>query len=264
MDPGELLSYADATPADQEAIAGRTIRCRSFNSPPVDVPLSKLRLILDTHITGVDHSETILEPLDRVQLAKHLRDFIDGCEAFGYQVRLSEAPVDARLFPGELVAPPPLWVRSRHGTKILPPLKEVTQNSLLERAKCRADHVRDFGFLESRPIVPLLACPPSLGAERAKRLKNDLNDLWAAQHLPYRFSRYEIYGSAEELRRYVEQGDYDAVLAVLPEGSRQRPHDRDTHERIKQTIGVPFPASQAVLQICFVLLRYTPPARGEQ
>jgi hypothetical protein len=178
--------------------------------------------------------------VERVQLCKSLRDLLDGTEVFGGGfLQLSASPVDASAFPGQLVAPPPLRLRARNGDLIIPAPERVTRNDLQDRARRRADQIRDHGFLEARPITPLLACPRAYGPARAKRLQQDLNRIWADQRFHYRFDRFELYRDEKELRRHVEQGEYDAVLVVLPEDSRQGQHDHDTHERIKQTLDVP-------------------------
>src|SRR5262249_12198883 len=57
--PGSIVGHGSLSRHEQAGMAGGTVRCRPFNSQPVDVPLSELRLILDTQITRSDHSETI-------------------------------------------------------------------------------------------------------------------------------------------------------------------------------------------------------------
>ena len=98
-DPGVIVGYGSLSRHEQAALAGGTAKCRPYGKQAVDVPLGQLRLILDTQITKTDHAETIIEPNERQQLAQHLRDFMDGCDAYGRKILLAEMPIDGSLFP---------------------------------------------------------------------------------------------------------------------------------------------------------------------
>jgi hypothetical protein len=102
------------------------------------------------------HAETIIEPCERQQLAQHLRDFIDGCEAYGRKILLAKTPVDASLVPAISVTLPSLRVRNKVGGEhILAAPSSMEEIALRRRGRERLEHVRRNGFLQSRPINPL-------------------------------------------------------------------------------------------------------------
>ena len=177
-EPNLLIGIASLSRHEQADKAGGTIRCRGYNGPALDVPLQHLRLILDSQITQSDHSETILDPADRHHLAGLLRDFVNGAEVNGIQLQLSELPVDAAALPSEIVTFPALRVR-HEGTneRVLPSPEPVTKESLRNRGRQRTEALKRFGYLQGRPINPLLAWPKRFGQDRAKRMADDLNHL---------------------------------------------------------------------------------------
>jgi hypothetical protein len=120
-DPGVIIGHGSLSRHEQIAFAGGTAKCRPYARQAVDVPLSQLRLILDSQITQTDHSETIIEPGERQQLAQDLHDFIDGCDAYGQQILLSATPVDSSLFPVISVTPPSLRLRNKVGGEHIGP-----------------------------------------------------------------------------------------------------------------------------------------------
>jgi len=62
------------------------------------------------------------------------------------------------------VAMPSLRVRNKAGgERILPAPSPATEITLQERGRTRQEHVRQNGFLQYRPINPLLAWPKPLG-----------------------------------------------------------------------------------------------------
>jgi hypothetical protein len=69
-------------------------------------------------------------------------------------------------------------------------------------------------------------------------MASDLNQILEEQDVGFRFE-FEQYESVEEIQRLVERGNYDALLAVLPESSRVPHTDNNTHEQIKRRIDVP-------------------------
>ena len=210
-----------------------------FNGPALDVPFQQLRLILDSQITQSDHSETILDPADRHHLAGLLRDFVNGAQVNGVQLQLSELPVDAASLPSEIVKFPALRVRDEgNNERILPAPMPITKESLRSRGRERAEALKRYGYLQGRPINPLLAWPRRFGQDRAQRMAEDLNDLMQVAGIGFRF-RWTLYDTADELGRFVGKNGYDSILAVLPEGWKKPQRDDSTHEKIKQRIDVP-------------------------
>lgn len=238
-EPNLLIGIASLSRQEQAAKAGGTIRCRVFNRPSVDVPLHQLRLILDPQITQSDHAETILEPADRHHLAGLLRDFVNGVDVYGVQLQLGEFPVDAASFPSEITAFPSLRVRDE-GTKekMLPAPEPVTKEALRIRGRQRTEALKRFGYLQGRPINPLLACPKWFGQDRAKRMADDLNHLMQNAGIGFQF-RWTLYDTVDELSRFIGKQNHDSLLAVLPEGWKKPHRDDSTHEKIKQRIDVP-------------------------
>lgn len=238
-EPNLLTGIASLSRHEQAEKCGGTIRCRGYNGPAIDVRLQQLRLILDSQITQSDHSETILDPADRHHLAGLLRDFVSGAEVNGVQLQLSELPVDTASLPSEVVTFPALRVQDEgNNERILPSPESVTKEALRDRGWQRTDALKRFGYLQGRPINPLLAWPRRFGDARAKRMANDLNHLMKNAGIGYQFS-WTLYDNAEELGRFVGKHGYDSILAVLPEGWRKPHRDDSMHEKIKQRIDVP-------------------------
>jgi len=238
-EPNLLNGIASLSRHEQAEKCGGTIRCRGYNGPTVDVPLQQLRLILDSQITQSDHSETILDPADRHHLAGLLRDFVNGAEVNSAKLQLSELPVDAGSLPSEVVTFPALRVRAEGNNEgVLPSPQPVTKEALRDRGRRRTDALKRFGYLQGRPINPLLAWPRRFGDARAQRMANDLNYLMKNAGIGYHFS-WTLYDNADELGRFVGKHGYDSIVAVLPEGWRKPHCDDSTHEKIKQRIDVP-------------------------
>ena len=237
-DPEVIIGHGSLSRHEQAALANGMAKCRPYNRPAIDVPLGQLRLILDAQITKTDHAETIIEPGERQQLAQHLRDFVDGCDACGQRILLAETPVDASLLPAISVTFPSLRVRKKTGGEhILPAPSTISEITLQERGRTRLEHVRKNGFLQHRPINPLLAWPNPLGWERAKRMMRDLNYIFESEGIDYRFEAF-LYQDVEHLRAHVEKKGFDTLLAVLPEGWREMHRSDNTHEQIKRRIEV--------------------------
>ena len=226
-------------PVKTVELAGGTAKCRPYARHAIDVPLSQLRLILDSQITKTDHSETIIEPGERQQLAQHLHDFVDGCDAYGQQIRLAATPVDSSQFPLISVTLPSLRLRNKGGGEhLLPAPSPLNERTLQERGRARLAHVRRNGFLQHRPINPLLALPKPLGWERAQRMRRDLNHILRSEGIEYSFTPF-LYQDVEHLRIHIEHKGFDALLAVLPDVWQESPRDDNTHEAIKRRIEVP-------------------------
>jgi hypothetical protein len=238
-DPDLIIGHGSLSRHEQVALAGGAPKCRQFGRPAVEVPLGQLRLILDTQITQTDHAETIVEPEERQQLAQHLRDFMDGCDAYGRHVLLADIPVDDTCFPAISVTFPALRFRNKAGGEhVLPAPSSVKEMVLQERGRARLECVRQNGFLQHRPINPLLAWPKPLGWERARRMMSDLNYILTREGIDYHFEAF-LYQDVEHLRAHIEKKRFDALLAVLPEGWREAHRSYNTHEQIKRRIEVP-------------------------
>lgn len=236
LDVDAILQDSDRNVADQVALAQvRQLQCSEFAKPPAMVPLSELRLILDSQITGDEHRETILEPTERADWMFKIREFLHGIDAFGSTLRLASLPYAPPADTVIEILPPAIRLRGANGREIVMPAPErFEQGSLLKRARTRADHIRKNGFLIRRPINPALAFPRHLGERRASRMKEDLEDIWKLQGIEAVFGLC-IYGNVEEINRFIEVNDHNSLLAVLPEASC----DGETHDRLKRRIEVP-------------------------
>lgn len=238
-DPEAIGRHSKLSKLERDHMANGTIMCQAFNQPPVPVPLCDVRLVLDTQITKSDHIETIIDPDERYRLSQDLRNVLDGFNAVGKTIRLDSVPVSASEFPAVAIPFPALRIGDRtRGERILKTANRATPSSLKQRGRKLLEGIRTGGFLQSRPINPLIACPKSFGAERTTRLQEDLNKLLRSTGTDYSFSTYQ-YDTIDNLRRHIETHGFDALLAVLPEGSRTPQVDGNTHELIKQRIEVP-------------------------
>jgi hypothetical protein len=113
------------------------------------------------------------------------------------------------------------------------------EESMKNRAIQRARQIRQNGYLEQRPINPLLAFPSRLGSIRANRLQRDLNWIIKNQGLDFKFGSPLLYGAVTEILAKIEKDGFDALFAVLPESESSEQNDLDTHEQIKRQIPVP-------------------------
>jgi hypothetical protein len=239
-DPSTIFRHADLSEHQQQALSNTTLACSPYKRSAENIPLSELRLILDSQITQQDHSETIVDPDQRLVFMEHMRRLIDGADAFGQQLSLAETPFDMHHLDQGFILPPSVRVMGPKNKEIILPAPSLVSDSFLRsRFKDRAEHIRQNGFLEQRPINPLLAWPTRcLGGAPAKRMASDLNHILDDQDVGFRFE-FNQYDSVEDLQRLVERGNYDALLAVLPESSRVPHKDDSTHEQIKRRIDVP-------------------------
>lgn len=238
-DPDLIIKYGTLSADEQKAFSGKTVLCRPFKGQPIDVPLSEIRLILDSQITQEEHADTIINPAEREQFIHHLRNFIDGVDVYGEILRLSPTPFDIDRLPTTFILPPAIRVKDKNGdeTIIEPPIA-ASDDLLKKRMRDRSDHIRRYGFLRQRPINPLLAWHRRFGKQTANRMKNDLNYLLESQGIEYKFE-FMLFNDVDEIRKEIERNGYDALLAVLPERSRS-PHDpNNTHEKIKRSIEAP-------------------------
>lgn len=238
--PDEIIKHALLTPADQTSLANQTVACKQFKKPLIQIPARKLRLILDSQIAQEDHAETIIEPQDRYCWYEVLRNFLNGLDAYGCTINLPADPIRTDEFEQIHFNPPNVRIRTSPNTiGILDFPPEPLLSSLKTRAKQRSKNIRQFGYLEHRPINPLLAIPKIYGNNRTRRLKNDLNYLFRNQGIPYRFGKWIEFSSTQEIVNAIEKEDFDSLFAVLPEGRFAPQSDADTHEKIKKRIEVP-------------------------
>ena len=241
-DPGVILSHATLSSQEQKSLATGTVRCKPFNGRAVEVPLNEVRLVLDSQITQEQHGDTIIEPAERAALMRQMRSCLHGINIFGNKLLLSETLMDTTEFPTISIVPPSVHVKGENGDiSTIETPKPLSEDNLKRRASSREKFIRDNGFLDHRPINPLLAWPKhreTRRGERANRMMRDLNYLWRNQGINYEFECFR-YHDVEHLRKKIEQGSYDALLAVLPEGSRQPHRPNDTHELIKKKIEIP-------------------------
>jgi hypothetical protein len=233
--PDLIIQHATWNRTKQADYQNESIGCRAFKREANQIPLSEIRLILNSQITGDDHTETIIDPADREPLMKRIRDFINGAEIFGQVIRLDEKPFDTDMFERGFVLPPSIRVRSANGaTEIIPAPQNESEEEIKNRARKRSQHIRQHGFLIQRPINPLIAVPHHAEETTARRLTNDLNYILQSQNVDFRF-QYLRYKNVEEIRREINQNDYDALLAVLP-----LPQDKhDVYNQIKERVEVP-------------------------
>ena len=238
-DPESVIAHGTLGRHEQQAMAEGFVRCEAYKKGPVNVPLSELRLVLDSQITQEDHEETIIDPGERLRLCGDVGDFIDGAKIFGKTLRLGPAPVDLREFRTLLVGPPAIRLRDKErGYVRIEAPTTVSPESLKKRSRDRVERIRKHGFLQSRPINPLLAVPKQFSTHQEGRMKADLELIWRNQGIECTFETF-VYQNANELGRHVEQHGYDSAIVVLPESSRRGFQRNDTHEQVKQCLTVP-------------------------
>jgi hypothetical protein len=227
------------SPQQQRALATSEIKCRPFKKPLVGVPLRELRLILDSQITQEEHSETIIEPAEREALMHQVRQFMDAVEASGHVIQLSEEPFDADRLEQTFFLPPAVRVRSAGGGQtVLPAPNQVTEEAVRSRGRDRLNYIRKNGFLERRPIFPVLAWPEERGRKGGASMKEDLELIWKDQGIEASL-KLVYYSQVDDIRRALEDGPENAVLAVLPELSSMPRHLDTTHENIKRKLEAP-------------------------
>jgi hypothetical protein len=236
-DIDKILQHAYLTAEQQQALPTSNVLCHAFKKPPEEVPLDQLYLILDSGITGENHSETIINPVEREELMRRLRDFMHGADIYGQKLLLADLPFDVAQLPGGCITPPATRVRGEKGSQtIIPAPPELSEGILKERTRDRSQHVRKYGFLEQRPVNLLLAFPDGLGEPSERRMRNDLNHILRDKGIRFEF-RSHRFGSVDDIRREIERGHYDALFAVLPDNNDEM--QTSVHDQIKQRIDVP-------------------------
>jgi hypothetical protein len=239
--PDEILTHGNLPVETQKMLATQQILCKRFNKPSLPVPPSSIRLIVDSQITQDDHSETIIDPDQRLEWYLNLRDFFSGMNCYGVSIELNQNPISTGEFEHLIVLPPDLKIKTAVDKVGILSLNRETsiEESMKNRAVQRARQIRQNGYLEQRPINPLLAFPSRFGSVRANRLQRDLNWIIKNQGLDFKFGIPLLYSTVAEISAKVEKDGYDALFAVLPEGENSEQNELDTHEQIKRQIPVP-------------------------
>ncbi len=234
-----LLKNAELGPDQQRALGRPMLQCRPFGGKPMAVPAWELRLILGSQITQEEHGETIIDPIDRLEWMRKIRDFVADCQVQGRTLGLAKEPFAPDDLDSMIVLPPAVRVRGDGGRETLVPgPQQASDWSLQQRARARMDHIREHGFLVRRPINPAIAWPARLDRQLADRLKEHFDAILFDHGIEATFSLVR-YRDADDLRSAVERNGYDTVLAVLPEGWRAPRSGNDTHEQIKRVLDVP-------------------------
>lgn len=233
--PERILEHAQYAPADQQALQDGTLECDVFPRGATPIPLDRLFLILDTQITGQEHRETILDVETRVETYRALRGVLHGADAFGVTLRLEATLTEVEA---QVLAPPALLLRGQGAPFRLEAPTEVTAHTLRDRVRRRNQHVKQHGYLNNRPINPLLAIPAGYGGARGERLREHLEDVAREQGVELRIAGPFPYRRVEDMTRELQGKAHNAVIAVLPEGSSAPQHDGDTHEQIKRQLSV--------------------------
>ncbi|MBL8077829.1 MAG: hypothetical protein JNM55_07700 [Anaerolineales bacterium] len=239
--PDEILTHENLSIEAQKTLSTQQILCKRFGKTPLQVLPSSIRLILDTQTTQDDHSETIIDPNQRLEWYSNLQKFFDGMSCYGVMIELDKTPISIRDFEHLIIPPPTLKVRTSADKVGILRLEQdlPIEEAIKTRASQRARLIRQNGYLEQRPINPLLAFPSHLGSSRANRLQKDLNWIINNQGLDFKFGEPFLYSTVEEIATRVEKSGHDALFAVLPEGESSTQSEIDTHEKIKRQIPVP-------------------------
>lgn len=238
--PDEIIKHGELDSSQQEALVNRKVRCTPFKKPPINVQLDQLRLIPESSISLERHSETIIEPDDRIDWYAKLHKFVNGIDAFGSLIHLDKNPINISQFENTYFSPPALLIKTNK-TKIgrLEALGVLSRRDLKQRSQQRRNFVHRNGYFQERPINPLIAYPINFGESRAKRLQNDFNWHIKQQGIDYQFDHSFPYNSVRDIEKEIQNHqEYDALLAVLPEGSRSTLSGENTHEEIKKKIQI--------------------------
>jgi hypothetical protein len=89
VEPQLIGVHAEVDPLDQRTLTNETISCRNFKQTR-ELPLSEIYLVLDTQITGEQHSETILRTELRIDWFRKVRDAVAGVDLFGTPLDLDD------------------------------------------------------------------------------------------------------------------------------------------------------------------------------
>jgi hypothetical protein len=240
-DPQALEQHRSLGPQDQQRHVLASIPCHEFKQPSEQIPANALHLIVDTQQTEELHSDTIIEPAERAGLTQVIREHLNRADLYGSTLTLDETLWDASA-DAILIGPPAVRVKAARGTTVIRCAQPVSSRTLHERSRRRRDHVNQYGFLMTRPMRPLIAVHDQLGPERARRLHADATEILRQHGVGNVNFEFVLYSDLTGLRRHVERGHYDALIAVLPPDNDAA---GDLHERIKRGIEVPSQCMQA-------------------
>lgn len=238
-DPSLILRHGNLGAQEQRKMSSGGLLCRQFKKEVQEIPLNELKLILDSQITQEEHAETIIDPVDREVFMSHIRALMNEADVYGHRLRVSVTPFDSSALIQGFVAPPSVRVIGSQGKEVILSAPTGESEGLLKsRFRDRSEHVRKNGFLESRPINPVLIWPKRFDDLPVRRMLSDLNEILADQEAPFRFLS-DQYDNVEDIKKVIDSGNHDAALVVLPEGRLAAHHDRSSHELVKQGIEVP-------------------------
>jgi len=234
-----ILRHGHLSKSEQRTLAHDLVRCKGFPESMIEVPSNEIRLILSSEITREDHEETIIAPSERQELVTRVRNFVHCADIFGKPLRLAETPVDVNSLAHCFILPPDIRVKGQAGKiEVLSSPQDASEGALRNRARQRLVAIGRNGFLQQRPINPVLAWPIRGGDMGARRMKADLEFICASQGVPIQFD-FVIYRDTEDVARAVEGKGYDSAFVVLPEGSHEPFNANNTHERLKRRLDVP-------------------------
>ena len=238
-DPDAIAVESELTAIEQRGLANGAVFCKQFKKPAIDVPLARIRLVLNTDITTNEHRETIIAPDERWRLQEKVRRHLDGLDVAGCSVRLASEPVDTTSLNSINIRPPVVRVLNDWQRPIeIDSPSDFSFGALKERARNRMRCVERNGFLRSMDISLALAWPARLSVVRAKRMKHDLNHILKKRKINFQFKLVR-FNDVEHLRRKLADAGHDAVLVVLPEHSSKRERPNDTHEQLKRRLEIP-------------------------
>ncbi len=238
-DIDSIIRDAHEGSRQQRSRSGREVLCHRFGGGRYKVPLSNLRLILGSQVTQEDHTETILSPKQRLKWMQRMRDFVQGCDIYGFELNLDQQPINADRFDHHVILPPAVHLRGNHGKQVrLAPPAKASYRELKQRSRLRIKHIQQNGFLIQRPINPILAWPQRFAPAQGVRLKADLEAIWSEQgtDVSFHLSRYK---NVDQIRAELDSDGFNAVLAVLPELSHAARSESDTHSQLKRKLDVP-------------------------
>ncbi len=232
-----VISHSHLTAEQQTTLSTTSLRCHPYKKSPQKIPSHELHLILASGVTAGDHAETIINPSERVALMRRMRGFINEVDIYGQKLLLAEAPFNTAELPGDFILPPANRVLDKDGSQTIIPAPEADSKEILkERTKIRSQHIAKYGFLEQRPINPLLAFYSKSSKASEERMRNDLNRILRNKGIRFQFKSCR-FDTVDDIRHKIEHGNHDALLAVLPDTNEEG--QTNVHDQIKQRIEVP-------------------------
>lgn len=237
--PKEIIGHENLSNNELKQISNRDIACQHFSGKKIFFNSNNIYLVLDTKITQENHRESIIEPSERFNYSANIIEFINGANVFNYNININENPININSYKNIHILPPPIYVRDdNNNIKTIPTPISNDERDIKNRAKDRKRCIFNNGFIQKSFLNPLLACPGKFGVQRTERLLNDLNIHCKNRNLQFQFNSI-IYENVEDIKNELNSRGNNALLAVLPEHSKEPQHINDTHEQIKNKIDVP-------------------------